>query len=63
MSTLHKGQRVTMTLAALRQRLDGRKKRTTGTVVGWGKTGLVRVRRDGAKEPERYHPTFWRPIQ
>jgi hypothetical protein len=54
-----KGARVVMSVAALQQRLDGRKKCRKGTVVGYGKESyLIRVLRDGHSQPETWHMKF-----
>jgi hypothetical protein len=59
------GDRVTMTEAALAQRLDGRKHRRTGVIVrqrlGVNHPGTVMVLRDGMKQPERWAREFWKP--
>jgi hypothetical protein len=59
-----KGTRVVMSSAAIRQRLDGRKKRRKGTVVGYGKESyLIRVLRDGERQPTSWHLKFWKLVR
>jgi hypothetical protein len=55
------GTRVVMSAVALQRRLDGRRKRRRGTVVGYGRDSyLIRVLRDGDSQPEAWHVKFWR---
>jgi hypothetical protein len=53
------GHRVVMTEAALKQRLQGRKNRTTGVILKITDRGL-RILRDGRGSPENWSPEFWR---
>ena len=58
------GDRVTMTQAALKAGLDGRKRRTVGMVVAMRNAaehpGQIMVLRDGMRQPERWHNSFWK---
>lgn len=56
------GMKVRMTQKGIEQRLDGRKQRRTGTVVSIPKENSVRVLRDGLKQPETWHYSFWESI-
>ena len=61
------GERVTMTQAAIDAGLDGRKRRAVGTVVAMRNAadhpGQIMVLRDGLKQPERWHNSFWKALE
>jgi hypothetical protein len=56
------GDRVEMTDDALQRGLDGRLKRKTGIVTKVSKLNpeYIRVRRDGAKQTERWNASHWK---
>jgi hypothetical protein len=57
------GARVTMTEHAIKQGLQGRLNRRTGTVKSCSKElPLIIVQRDGSDYRDRYHPKFWRAL-
>lgn len=63
---LKRGDRLVMTEAALKAKLDGRVlKSRTGVFRGYGRaytaSRTIRVLRDGQKRSENYHESFWRP--
>lgn len=57
--TLKPGDRVVMTDEAIRYRLQGRFNKRTGVFKSMTPRGLIRVLRDGVKNPESYHQDFW----
>ena len=61
------GDRVTMADAALKAGLDGRKRRTVGTVVAMRNAadhpGQIMILRDGMKQAERWHRSFWKALE
>jgi hypothetical protein len=52
------GDRVVMTEAALKQKLQGPKNRSTGVIVKITERGLW-IRRDGMNHSENWAPDFW----
>ncbi len=61
------GQAVELTQAAVDAKIGvyagrGRRRATTGTVTGFGRSlDVVRVRATGAKGVQSYHMDFWQP--
>lgn len=58
------GTRVVMTNRAISARLEGRSRVMTGVVVGYARSRyLIRVLKDGYKQPNVYHESFWSPVK
>jgi hypothetical protein len=56
------GQRIQMTPKAIEAGFASFKNSPrTGRLVSFTKAGLLRVLKDGTKNPVTYHPSFWEP--
>jgi hypothetical protein len=58
----HRGQHVQLSRAGIKARLQGRATSIKGLVMSvqdW--PDAIRVRRDGRRSADTYHPSFWEP--
>ena len=54
---------VELTDAAIKAGLQGRARSTRGTLISASKIGpYIVVRRDGIRQADRYHKSFWKPL-